>query len=91
IFWQRGKDILTANGNVQMTTVVGTRHAQLVITNLTDNDYGTYSCIADNWLGKAELTYQKNKPQQYPDQPSASTVPRPTLSLNSTQTNPQSH
>ncbi|XP_055869147.1 hemicentin-2-like isoform X2 [Biomphalaria glabrata] len=58
IFWQRGKDILTANGNVQMTTVVGTRHAQLVITNLTDNDYGTYSCIADNWLGKAELTYQ---------------------------------
>ncbi|KAH9524516.1 hypothetical protein Btru_027068 [Bulinus truncatus] len=60
VFWQRGKDVLTSKGNVQMTTVGGQRVAQLVITNASDVDFGTYTCIADNWLGKAEFSYQVN-------------------------------
>jgi len=48
--WYRDTMVLARNKNL-MTEQFGIRH-RLVISSVSDEDFGNYSCLAENELGK---------------------------------------
>ena len=60
--WYRETMVLARNEN-RMTEQFGIRH-RLVISSVSEKDFGNYSCLAENELGKSrgfiELSGKKN-------------------------------